>query len=157
MKHLIPLLLLLFAVTASADDTFKVYAGANAVAFDAANHTPSDFELGGAARASLSPHISLVGSAWQGLAHSYTRATAGARVTATDVNDHNFSVGIGADYQVSTNRAIRPREWCATTSLGWKPMPVKWPKIVLGGQGSYGLTSTQASALIALRYELGSF
>ena len=72
MKLSIIALLLCLAVPAHGEEVFKVYAGANAVSWDgAAAKLPSSFELGGNARASLSPHISLVGSAYKGINRDY--------------------------------------------------------------------------------------
>jgi hypothetical protein len=134
---------------------FKVYGGANAVWFNGPDGLPSDFELGGTARASLSPHISLVGSGFWGLDKSYTIGRGGVRITATDVNDPNFSVGIGAEYQVSTKQDIRPEEWIYTASLGFKPWPQVYPRLIIGAQGAYGSESQQGSLILAARFLLG--
>jgi len=147
------------AALRAADDAPKVvklYGGANAVWFDD-NGLPSDFEIGGTGRASLSPHLSLVGSAFYGIDKSYLTAAGGLRITATDVNDPDFSIGFGMQYRASSKPGVRPEEWYPDVSLGWKPWPVEMPNVVVGVQGGYGLTSNQAFALVALRFYLTQF
>jgi hypothetical protein len=139
------------------EPVFKVYAGTNAVWFQGSQDLPSDFEVGASGRASMSPHISLTSSVFFGLDNSYVRGTGGVRVTATEVDNKDFSVGFGMEYQASSEPRLRPQEWAATASVGWKPWPETVPYLVLGGQGSYGLSSEQASAMVALRYYIGSF
>lgn len=131
----------------------KMYAGVNGIWFDNSAR-PSDFEAGLTGRASLSGHISAVGSIWYGFSHSYVRATMGPRITATDVNNQNFSVGFGAEYNACTEPILRPEEWSVTTSVGWKPYPETLPRWVVGAQGSYGLSSSEYFALAAVRYSL---
>jgi hypothetical protein len=153
-------LFLLCAATATAQEpVFKIYGGANAVWFNVSDEgpvaLPSDFELGGNARASLSPHISFVSSVYFGMDHSYVRGTGGLRVTATDVNDPNFSIGLGIQYQASSEPDLRPEELAPDVSIGWKPWPETRPELVVGAQGGYGLDSGQAHVLLALRYYIG--
>lgn len=142
------------AVPAASEPVARLYVGANAIWFDETAR-PSDLELGGTARASLSPHISLVGSGFFGLENSYARGTAGVRITATDAQRSDFSVGFGAEYQLSSEPSIRPEEWVATTSVGWVPWPDDFPGLIIGGQGGYGLSSNTAYALIAVRHRIG--
>lgn len=147
----------MFPAKCRGDEIVKAYAGVNGIWFDSAAPSvyPSDFELGGTLRASLSPHLSLVGGAWYGIEHSYIRGSIGARVTATDVEDRNFSVGFGIQRHASSEPSVRPEEWAPDASVGWKPYPYQMPRVVLVAQGSYGLTSGQASALAGVRYEIG--
>lgn len=141
---------------AQAKDVIKVYAGANGIWFDGPSPAPSDFELGGNARASLSPHISVVGSGYYGLGESYFRGSGGVRLTATDVTDPDFSVGIGLQYQASTKPSIRPQEWAPDVSVGWKPF-AQIPRLTIGAQGSYGLKSNKAYLIAAARYALNLY
>ncbi len=151
------LMLMVCAALANAQErVVKVYAGANTVSFDGATKFPSDYELGGSLRASLSPHISLVGSGWHGLGRSYNRASGGVRVTATDIDNNTFSCGFGIQYQISDNHDIRPEEWCPDATAAWRPW-ANLRKVSVGLQGNYGLTSNQASLLAAVRYELAGF
>lgn len=143
--------LVAFALPAAAAEPIKVYGGANAVWFDSPIGGPSDFELGATARASLQPHLSLVGSGWYGVQENYLRATAGFRVTATDVDNSDFSVGFGLQYLVCDDEDIRPTEWQGETSIGWKP---GMGPLVLGAQAFYGMKSNQAGLLVAARYPL---
>lgn len=145
------------SVTLAEEPAIKLYAGGNAIWYDGVYDLPSDFELGGSGRASLSPHISLVSGVYYGIDHSYLRGAAGLRMTATDVNDPDFSVGFGIARHASTEPAIRPEEWATDATVGWRPWPVTMPKVVVGAQGSYGLTSRQASLLAGLRYEFAAF
>jgi hypothetical protein len=128
------------------------YIGANAISFDANSHLPSDFEAGGGGSASLSPHITGVGSVWYGFGRTYLRGSGGFRVTATDVNDPNFSIGLGIQYQASTKPALRPNEWAPDVSIGWRPWPTQAPKVTLGAQASFGLNSNTAALLLGVRY-----
>lgn len=133
----------------------KVNLGANTVSFD--GQFPSDFELGGTARAGVSPHLALVGGAFFGLGHSYTRANLGVRVTATDVDNRDFSVGFGGEYQLSSEPSIRPEEWAGVVAIGYRPWPVDIPRLVVGASGSYGFDSNTAMLVLALRWNLTTF
>lgn len=150
-------LLLVASVAHAGVPVVKLFAGANAVASEGSLNLPSDYELGATARASLTPHVSLVGSAFYGLGREYTRASIGPRITATDVDDPNFSIGFGIEYVTCTKPEVRPKEWAPDAVVGWKPAPERWPRVVLGAQGSYGLDSRQAYLYVAARYELAAF
>lgn len=140
---------------AMADPVLGLNAGFNAVTFDAqSGRLPSDYEAGGTASMSVSPHVALVGSAWYGLAQGYVRGSVGPRITATDVNDPNFSIGFGIQYQGSSDLVLRPQEWTPDVAVGWKPWPQKWPRVILGAGANYGLDSGQACAILAARYQL---
>lgn len=155
MKGLILAALLLASpAIAQTRDVVAINAGANLVSFDGT--LPSDFELGGTARASLSAHLSLVGGVFFGIDNSYARGSFGGRVTATDVTNPDFSVGFGIQYQASSEPAIRPEEWAPDVTVGWKPFP-DLPKVTVGASGSYGLESNTAMLTLAVRYRLTSF
>ena len=141
----------------AADPVLSMSLGANAASFNQSSHLPSDFELGGTGSASLSPHISGVGSLFFGVSRTYLRGSAGMRVTATDVNDPNFSIGLGLQYQVCSEADLRPQEWAPDASIGWRPCPEMMPRVSVGAQGSYGLDSGTAMLLLAVRYSLPSF
>lgn len=155
MKGLIVALALLFLPAVSlADPIVALYAGANGVWFD--DHArPADFELGGNARASLSPHISLVGASYYGFDHEYLRGSAGVRITATDVNDQNFSVGAGMQYHASSDLDVRPTRWAPDVSVGFRPSPNRWPAFVLTAQGAYFMEENQTILTLGGRYSLG--
>lgn len=157
MRFVLVLAALALAVPAFAEPVAKVYGAANLVTFDGAADLPSDLEAGLNGRLSLTPHVSVVGAAYYGFDNSYLRGQGGLRVTATDVDNPNFSIGIGIQYQVCSDEDIRPRELAPDVSIGWKPWPVAAPKVVVGVQGSYGLDSNQAGFLVAVRYHLFSF
>ena len=153
MKGLIAALMLLIAVPAfAAGPVLSLAAGTNAISFDGVADLPSDFELGGNAAVSLSPHISGVGSAYFGLGQSYLRGTVGVRVTATDVQNQAFSAGFGASYVASDKPSLRPSEWNGEAAVGIVPWPEMFPRITLVALGGYGLTSNQASILFGARY-----
>ena len=158
MRKLLVLLFLILPAMVSAEPVGKVYLGANAIWFDqgAALDLPSDWELGATGRASLSPHISVVGSAFYGVDHSYWRGSAGGRITATDVNNPDFSIGLGIQRQFSSDLEIRLEEWAPDATIAWRPWPASKPKVILGLQGNYGLDSQQASVLVGVRYQLGA-
>jgi hypothetical protein len=147
------MLCLLAARQATAEPVLRAYAGANGVWYDGDN--PNDFEAGGNLRASLSPHISLVGAGYYGFSHSYLRGSAGLRITATDANDPNFSVGIGMQRHFSSEPDIRPEEWAPDASIGWRPWAATNPRVILIAQAGYGLDTEKAFALAGVRYEFG--
>jgi hypothetical protein len=136
---------------------FKLYAAANGIWYDGDPTLPPDFEIGATGRASLSPHISGVGSLYYGFDNSYLRGSAGARITATDVNDPNFSIGVGIQYYFSSENDIRPQEWAPDVAIGWKPWPQTMRRLIVGALGTYGLDSKKALLLAGVRYELGNF
>jgi hypothetical protein len=153
MKGLIvALLLFCLAAPAFADPVLNVHAAANAVWFDD-DAKPSDFEVGATGSASLSPHISVVGGIFAGVANSYVRANPGIRITATDVERQDFSIGLGIAYQLSSESA-RPQEWTPNVALGWGPWK-SLPRLTVGGEFGYGLESETAFAIAAARYSIG--
>ena len=153
-KLLLVLALLALPAAAHADQVIKAYAGVNGIWIDD-QARPSDFEAGGNLRTSLSPHISLVGGAYYGFGHSYLRGSVGARITATDVDDPNFSVGVGLQYHASSEPAVRSEGWAPDVTIGWRPQPVQWPAVVLIAQGSYMSSQNEAVLIAGVRYDLG--
>ena len=152
---LVSLLLLVPCLAYGQEHVLKLYAGADVVSYDGT--FPSDFEAGLNGRASLSPHIAVVGSGKYGFDQSYLQWKIGPRITATDVNNRDFSIGIGTQYATCSDPDIRPNEWQVDASLGWRPRPVEFPKFIVGAQAGYGLTSNVPSLDIAVRYELGAW
>ena len=136
-----------------AQPVVRAAVGANGIWFDALTPKPNDFELGGNVAASLQPHISLVGATYYGTEHGYLRGNAGIRFTASNVDDPNFSVGIGARYDLSSNEGVRPEGLTYDASLGYA-----WPDapaIVLVVQGAYHVEADQASVIAGVRYQIG--
>lgn len=152
---LLLLLLALSAGTAQAQNVLKTWVGANGIWYkDEAR--PSDFEVGGNVAASLSPHISAVGSSYYGFINSYIRGTLGARITATDVADPFFSIGLGLQYHMSSEPKIHAQEWAPDVSIGWIPWRDRLPAVSLVALAYYGLTTNQAYATVGARYALGN-
>jgi len=149
---LVALLLTTMLLNANAQAVVKVYAGANGI-WVADEARPADFELGGSAAASLSPHIAAVGGIWYGVAHSYIRGSAGARYTVTDASDPNFSIGLGGSYHFSSEPAIRPEEFCVEAAIGWKPWPQLY-RVTLVALGAYGLDTSEAHMIAGVRYDI---
>jgi len=136
-------------------DVVRVYAGVNGVWFDGpVTPFPSDFEGGGRATASVSPHISVGSSVYYGFRNSYVRWEVGPRITVTDENDPNFSVGLGAAYHGGSEEVLLPEEWVADASFGWRLAPTAFPRLVLVGQGGYGFTTSRATGLLGIRWML---
>ena len=129
---------------------YQAAAGASAIWFDN-NARPSDVEASLNGSASLSPHISAVGSVAFGFDHSYLSGAAGLRFTVTDALDRNFGVGLGIQRHMSSEPALRPEEWAPDVAIGWVPWP-KSPRVSLVGIGSYGLASNLATASVGIRY-----
>ena len=157
-KLIVAAFLLAFAAPAIAQPApvGKIHLGANAVWYDD-EVRPSDVELGGTASASLQPHIALVGSAFYGLEKSYLIGQAGVRITATDVENKDFSIGVGFQYRASSKVGARPEGWGPDVSIGWRPWPYDLPLVTIGVQGGYGMTENEAYALAAVRYQIGGF
>jgi len=134
-------------------NTTTVYAGLNGVWFDGVEAPGPDLEAAGLGSMSLSPHLSLVASAEWGLTNTYLRSTVGARVTATDVDDPNFSVGLGIQYHSASVATLKPSEWCPDVAVGVRPWPARWPSVLLTGLGWYGLESGRAGCSAGVRYQ----
>lgn len=157
MKAVFLALLLLFpSIAAAQTPVLKAFLGANAIWFND-EARPTDFEVGATGRASLSKHISGVGAVFYGVDNSYLRGSLGARVTATDVDDPNFSVGLGVQRHFSSEPDIRTEEWAADASIGWRAWPENLPRWILVAQGTYGLSTSEASVLVGVRYDLTYF
>ncbi len=132
-----------------------VYAGANGAWLNGAGSAfPADIEAGGSASASLSPHLSAVGEGFYGFSHSYFRWSGGVRATVTDVTNKNLSMGLGIRYRGGSIRAVRPNEWAPDVSVGWRPDPVRWPNVLVGGDAGYGLQSNRMLVTLGLRYNV---
>ena len=146
-------LVALLAVPARASsDLFALYAGANGAFFGQADPWNADVEAALNGKASLSPHVSAVGSVNYGFSHSYFRSTVGARVTASDVDNPDFSIGLGIQYHTASVADLRPDEWCPDVAVGWRPWPTTQPDLSLTALGWYGLTSTHSGATLGVRY-----
>ena len=155
-RFLAAVLLLLLAVPAHADGFGRIAVGGNAVwLYGPDAEWPADVEASANLSASLSPHISVVGSAAYGFSHSYFRGDGGLRVTATDVENPNFNVYLGLRYRGGTIDAVQPNEWAPDAGFGWKPNPKEWPNIVVGADAGYGLDSQRVLTYVAVRYLLG--
>jgi hypothetical protein len=134
-------------------DVVHVYGGVNGVWFQGpTTNFPRDLEAGGTASASLSPHISVVSALFYGFDQAYWRWGVGPRITVTDVDDKNFSVGLGASFRGGSQPSILPREWTAEATFGWVPV-ASLTRLVVIGEGGYGLTTSKGSALLGLRWK----
>lgn len=102
---------------------------------------PADFEAHGIIWTSLTPHIDLYGSLQYGFSNSYLRGIGGAKVTATDVNDPNFSLYLLAGYRGGSVDALQPSEWATGAGFGWRPSPENWPRFLIAGEASLGMES----------------
>lgn len=159
MKFLIACMMIsCMAVSAQAadlGDVVKLAAGVNGAWFDGTTTAfNADFEAGGNAAASLSPHLSWVGAAYYGFDHSYFRWSTGGRVTVTDTENPNFSVGLGIQYHGASEAELKPAEWAPDASFGWLPAPDRWPALAVIGQAGYGLETNRTRAILGLRYRI---
>lgn len=135
-------------------NVFGIALGAHGVWLDGASAaTVSDIEGGLNARASLSPHISLVGSGGYGFVNEYLTGAGGLRITATDVKDRTFSVGVGIQYRWYDDIAYGLREWMPDVGVGWRPW-ADVPNFIISGTGAYGMTSKRARATLGARFVL---
>jgi hypothetical protein len=140
------------AHAATLSEVVDLRAGANAIFFGDADPWNADAEAALNGSASLSPHITLVGSIDYGFSHAYFRSTGGARITATDVDDPNFSIGLGIQYHTASVAELRPDEWCPEIAVGWRPWPASYPRLSLTALGWYGLETNRSRADVGVRY-----
>lgn len=151
------LLLVAGFVPVHADETPAVHvaAGVNGAWMDGPNaNLPADFEAGGTAWSSLSPHFSLVGGAFYGFSHSYIRWDAGWRGTLTDADNPNLNAFLGIKLRGGSTSRVGPTEWAGDVGVGWKPSPDTYPNLTLGADASYGIDSQRLLMILAARWTL---
>ncbi|HXJ64594.1 MAG TPA: hypothetical protein VNN79_12640 [Actinomycetota bacterium] len=142
------------SLSAVASPAVKVNVGANGVWLDGpATDFTKDVEGAATASLSLSPHISGVAQGFYGFTQQCIRYAAGARVTATDVDNKDFNIYLGLLYRGGSTDAVRPNEWAPDAGVGWKPNPKAWPHIIVGADAGYGLDSQKVVTTAALRYQ----
>ncbi len=117
---------------------------------------PTEFEGGANLALSLSPHIGAVGGFYRQFRAGFWRSSAGGRITATDVENKDFSIHVGIQYHTSTD-PDRVKEWAPDVTIGVRPMPAEFPWFIVTVQGSRGLKSKQAWGIIGVRAKLPSF
>lgn len=141
-----------FAQTPPSASVLSLGVGGNGIWCSSATPFAADVEAAGNAAASLSPHLSLVGGGAWGFAHSYLRGSIGARVTATDVQNPDFSVGFGVSYRVAS--AEFQNEWTPEAAVGWRPWPQRYPQVTMVGVGWYGMDSHETAATLGVRWRV---
>jgi hypothetical protein len=156
MKKILLGIVLLLAIASTAcaggfANTTTLAAGANLVQFDDPAISPG-YEGCVNGAISLSPHLSGVGSVNYGFRNHYWRSTAGVRVTATDVDNMDFSVGLGIQYHSCNWLGLEPNEWCPDVAVGFRPLPNDLPGLTLTGLGWYGLDTKKAAADVGIRW-----
>ena len=104
----------------------------------------------------VTPRISVTGGVAFGFQDSYTRQQVGARFTATDRNDHDFTIWIGAGRYFAKNYTDGLDESAGEAGLNWKPLD-NWP-FVVGATSAYGFDSgrEQAMAHIVFPFHVAS-
>jgi hypothetical protein len=157
MKYLLAVLLVLIAVPAPAASLASLYGGINGVWFQDTEALPApfkaDIEAVGHGKISLSPHLSGVGTVAYGFSNTYFRYSAGGRVTVTDTENKNFSMGLGIEYRGASIPGLKPDEWCPGAAVAVKPWPARYPKLIVGGEGWYGLETQRAGMALAARWQ----
>lgn len=133
-------------------NTVSLAAGANGVWFDGVDAPGPNLEASGNGAMSLSPHLSLVGSINWGLTATYLRSAVGFRVTVTDVDNPNFSCGLGIQYHNASVSQLKPAEWCPDATIGYRPWPAQAPQVTLVGAGWYGMDSGRAGCSAGARW-----
>lgn len=98
-----------------------------------------DAEAIGRASIGITPHINLVGGIGYGVEQAYVRGSAGVRLTATDVNDPNFSIGVGVSRHYVSEPGVGLDEAAGEAAIGWKPFAAS--RVILTGLATYGLDS----------------
>lgn len=147
-------LMLCLAAAACADGIVdKLYVGAGGAWLDGNSSAfPADVEAHGGVSSSLSPHLSVIGGLDYGFTHSYFRYQGGARVTATDVENQDFNSFLGLVYRGASKPEITPNEWAPDAGFGWRAFKKEWPRVLLTGEASYGLTSKSVIASLRAVY-----
>lgn len=154
MKFAILFVLLLLPAVAGAAGIWQasgVGAGAQSVWLDQGQGPVlRDVEVTGRGVVSLTPHVSAVGGIAYGFKHSYGRASFGARITATDVDNPSFSISLGASRHYTNESAGLGllNEWASEGGFGWKPL-AKSP-ILVTALASYGLSSGRRGLVAGL-------
>jgi hypothetical protein len=96
-----------------------------------------DAEAIGRASLGVTPHVNLVGGVSYGVDKSYLRGSGGVRITATDVNDPNFSIGVGVSRHYVSEPDAGLDEAAAEAAIGWKPFTSS--RVILTGLAVYGI------------------
>lgn len=146
--------LLLFALPAKADDAhFYGAFGANGAWLTGTDPAwPADLEAAGVLWASPSPHIDAGVDAQYGFSHSYLSGSGWLKVTATDVNDRNFSIYLKVGYRGGSVAAFQPSEFVTGAGFGWVPSPESFPRFLITGDAALGVDSNLATVRIGGRY-----
>ncbi len=115
-----------------------------------------DLEATGRGAFSITPHISVIGGAAYGFGDSYLRSSLGFRLTATDVNDQNFSVGLGVSRHFRSEPGPMD-EWVAEGAMGWRPLASS--EVTLTASAGVGLDTNRrlitAGFIIPLKLTIG--
>lgn len=127
--------------------------GANGAWFDGTGTSwPADFEANGNLWGSVSPHIDLGAEAQYGFSHSYLAGEGWVKVTATDVDDTNFSMFLSAGYGGGSVSALQPSEWKLGAGFGWVPFPETWSRFIVTGKAERGQESHRLTVRLGGRY-----
>ena len=85
----------------------------------------------------VTPHVNIVGGVSYGVDKAYVRGSGGVRITATDVNDPNFSIGVGVSRHYTSEPGAGLDEAAGEAAIGWKPFASS--RVLLTGLAVYGL------------------
>ena len=135
---------------AQGEIVYQAGLGASAIWFDD-EAKPSDVEASIHGSAAPSGHISAVAMAAFGFDHSYVRGSAGLRFRVSDAANPRLGMAIGIQRHMSSEPELRPEEFAADVSMGWKPWPQS-PRVSLNGIATYGLDSNLATIALGVRY-----
>jgi hypothetical protein len=101
---------------------------------------------------SITPHVSLVAGASYGVDRSYVRGSGGFRLTATDVNNPDFGIGVGVSRHWTSEDGSGMDEAAAEAAIGWKPLP--GASFLLTGLAAYGIDTGRQLFTVALVFPL---
>ncbi len=85
----------------------------------------------------VTPHVNIVGGVGYGVDKSYLRGSGGVRLTATDVSDRTFSIGIGISRHYTSEPGAGLDEAAGEGAIGWKPFSSS--RVTLTGLAVYGI------------------
>lgn len=111
-----------------------------------------DAEAVGRGAVSITPHISGVAGLAYGVDRSYLRGSAGFRLTATDANNKDFSIGVGISRHWTSEPGSGMDEAAGEAAIGWKPIPAR--SFILTGLAAYGIDTGRRLFSVAIVFPI---
>jgi len=110
----------------------------------------SQVEAVGNVAFSLTPHVSLTGGVAYGFQDAYARSQVDARITASNPDDENFNVWVGAGRYFTRYESDGLDEWAGKGGIGWRLFDAK--PFILGATSAYGFDTGRQCFSASLVY-----